>query len=123
MKSASRKEPFLPQSLSDLLAYRGKRFLVSKYVSYVNELCRSLDVNIQELDKIVSRSYVKRLVHHSDDEAAINEHIQAITWSLQSLTVRTYLFIFEYFYLAQYKVESLLSIEFALDVSAHLASW
>ena len=63
---------------------------------YINKLCRSLDIHIQDLDKIASRSYMKRLVHHSDDETAINDHIKDITWSLQSLMVSGYHFVFKY---------------------------
>ena len=89
---------------------------------YINELYRSLGTHIQELERIASRNYVKRLVLHSHDETAINDHIQEITWSIQSLTVGDYYFVFKISHSTQRQVESLYSIEFALEVSTYSTS-
>jgi len=64
---------------------------------------------------------MKRLIHHGDDAKAISDHIQAITWSIQNLTVPfTCLAVLSSFdrILHWFKqVESVLAVEFTLDVS------
>ena len=89
---------------------------------HINKLHRSLGTHIQELEKIASRNYVKRLVLHSQDETTINDHIQEIAWSIQSLTVGGYYFVFKISHSTQRQVESLYSIEFAIEVSTYSTS-
>jgi hypothetical protein len=37
---------------------------------------------------MASRGLMKRLIHHGDDTQSMSEHIQAITWAIQSFVVR-----------------------------------
>ena len=50
---------------------------------------RAWNDDIEQLHQLVSRNVIKRLIHHSDDAKAISDHIQAITWSIQNLTVQS----------------------------------
>jgi hypothetical protein len=49
---------------------------------------RSWNDDVEQLHKLASRNIMKRLIHHSDDAKAISDRIQAITWSIQNLTVQ-----------------------------------
>ncbi|KIM86499.1 hypothetical protein PILCRDRAFT_816442, partial [Piloderma croceum F 1598] len=69
-------------------------------INRIDRLSESWNDDVKQLHKLASRNIMKRLIHHSDDAKAISDHIQAITWSIQNLTV-----------------ESVLAVEFTLDVS------
>ena len=56
-------------------------------VTRMNLLYRAWNDDIEQLYKLASRNIMKRLIHHSDDAKAISDRIQAITWSIQNLTV------------------------------------
>jgi hypothetical protein len=76
----------------------------------------SLNTRLEELHKIASRSLMKRLVHYKDDARSVSEHIQSITWSVQSFTVCQLAFVnLSLADLSQ--VETMVAIEFSLDVS------
>jgi len=49
---------------------------------------RSWNDDVEQLQKLASRNIMKRFIHYSDDAKAISDHIQAITWSIQNLTVQ-----------------------------------
>jgi hypothetical protein len=49
---------------------------------------RSWNDDFERLHKLASHNIMKRLIRHSDDAKAISDHIQAITWSIQNLTVQ-----------------------------------
>ena len=86
-KSPRGKGRFLPLSGIEFPSFRRRSLLTAMCILHLTDINRSLNTRIQELDKITSRNFVKRLAHHSDDAATISDHIQAITWSIQSLTV------------------------------------
>ena len=60
-----------------------------------------------------------RAIHYNDDTQAINGHIQTVTWSIQSFTVRLHVHIVPLVTDMSriMQVETMLAIEFALDVS------
>ena len=49
---------------------------------------RTWNDDIEQLHKLLSRNIMKRPIYHSDDAKAISDRIQAITWSIQNLTVQ-----------------------------------
>lgn len=69
---------------------------------------------------MASRHIVKRLIRYSDDAQAINGHIQTISWSIESFTVNLPSHIrpaSSVIYMVWHQVETMLAVEFALDVS------
>ena len=90
-------------------------------VTRLNLLYRAWNDDIDQLHQLASRNIMKRLIHHSDDAKAISDHIQAITWSIQNLTVQStrlaVLSPFDWVLRWCKQVESVIAVEFTLDVS------
>jgi hypothetical protein len=87
---------------------------------------RSWNDDIEQLHKLAYRNIVKRVIYHSDDAKAISDRIQAITWSIQNLTVQFTCFALLSpvdWVLHRKQVESVLAVEFTLDVSELCAAW
>lgn len=69
---------------------------------------------------MASRHVLKRFVRYADDAQTISGHIQTISWSIQSFTVSLLLVISSSRFgliLDLDQVETMLAIEFTLDVS------
>jgi hypothetical protein len=75
--------------------------------------------DIEVLHRLASRNFAKRLFRNHEDAKAISDRIQAITWRIQNLTVCLILFISPSieFHIGVKQVESVLAVEFTLDVS------
>jgi hypothetical protein len=90
-------------------------------VTRLNLFYRAWNDDIEQLHQLASRNVIKRLIHHSDDAKAISDRIQAITWSIQNLTVQStrlaVLSPFDWVLHWCKQVESVLAVEFTLDVS------
>ena len=101
--------------------YPSRSFSKLQPVTRLNLLYRAWNEDIEQLHQLASRNIMKRLIHHGDDAKAISDHIQAITWSIQNLTVPfTCLAVLSPFDRVLHwckQVESVLAVEFTLDVS------
>ena len=70
-----------------------------------------------EIRKISTRNGFQRALHYNDDGNTIRAQVQRITWSIENFTVRS--LAYSWFFLNLYdllQVETMLAIEFALDV-------
>lgn len=56
-------------------------------VTHLNLFYREWNDHIDQLRQLEDRNVLKRFLYSSDDAKAISDHIQAITWSIQNLTV------------------------------------
>jgi hypothetical protein len=80
---------------------------------------RAWNGHIEQLNQLANRHFLKRVFQNSEDTKAISDHLQAITWSIQNLTV-SYYFLDSGLSIESERilqVESLFSVEFTLDVS------
>jgi hypothetical protein len=67
--------------------YPSRPFSEAQPVTLLNLFYRAWNGHIEQLHQLADRNFMKRLFHNSDDAKAISEHIQAIAWSIQNLTV------------------------------------
>jgi hypothetical protein len=59
-----------------------------QFVNCLTLFYRAWNGHIEQLHRLADRNVVKRLFQNSNDAKAISDHIQAITWSIQNLTVQ-----------------------------------
>jgi hypothetical protein len=101
----------------DRLTGCGLLFFFRSDISHTSTDYRTWIASCKEVQTIGSRPYVKRLINHDNDAQAITSQLSVITWAIQSFMVGALRSISSLAVANEsYQVESLLAIEFALDV-------
>lgn len=71
----------------------------NQHVSCPNLLYRAWNGHIEQLNQLAKPHFLRRVFQNSEDTRAISDHLQAITWSIQNLTV-SYIFFWQWYRLS-----------------------
>jgi hypothetical protein len=97
---------------------------LSKYAASCHTMCRldlrfrsTWNIAADDVRKMNSRPSIKRVFNYSDDAQSISGHVRKLSWSIQNFTVCLLCIFPPPLSLHLKQVETLLDMEFALDVS------